>query len=114
MELSKLVQNNNFSGLIAVLIVAMIAFDVNKPDPELEKRVSDLENRVALIEEALSRTDTNDTSDFGRQDLENWRQLREGMSQDKVEELLGRPQRIDGGTMAIWHYRKGGRVYFSR
>jgi uncharacterized coiled-coil protein SlyX len=92
-------------------LIAKCGF-VNKPD--LEQRVSDLENRVALIEETLSETDTFDTSDKVPKYRENWRQLREGMSQDQVQELLGRPNRIDGGRISIWHYSTEGRVYFSR
>jgi outer membrane protein assembly factor BamE (lipoprotein component of BamABCDE complex) len=117
MQIIKLVQNYNFIGLVAVLIFALTAVIVNKPDPDLEQRVSDLENRVASIEETLTGTGTTDTiaaSDRGNQYRENWRQLREGMSPEKVQELLGKPQRIDGGASAIWHYPIGGRVHFSR
>jgi len=114
MQITKSVQKHTYSGLVTVLLFAMITVFVNKPDPDLEQRVSDLENRVALIEETLSNTDTIDTSDQEPQYRENWRQLREGMSQDKVQELLGQPNRIDGGRISIWHYPMGGRVFFSR
>ncbi|MEX2437987.1 MAG: outer membrane protein assembly factor BamE [Candidatus Babeliales bacterium] len=117
MQITKVVKNHSFSGLVAVLLVAMIGVFVNKPDSNLEQRVTDLENKVALIEEALSGTDTIDTSDNSWQDVENWRQLREGMSQNRVQELLGRPTRIDGGTFATWYYSERGAhsiVYFQR
>jgi len=114
MQITKSVQKHTYSGLATVLLFAMIAVFVNKPDPDLEQRVSDLENRVALIEETLSNTDTIDTTDRESQYRENWRQLREGMSQDNVQELLGRPHRIDGGSLTIWYYPMGGRVHFTR
>lgn len=114
MQITKLIQNHTYSGLVVVLLVALIAVFDNKPNPKLEQRVSDLENRVDLIEENLTRTDTIDAPDKGLNYRENWRQLREGMSQDQVQELLGRPDRIDGGRNAIWHYSVLGRVHFSR
>ena len=114
MQITKLVHNHAFSGLVAVLLVAMIAVLVNKPAPDLEQRVSELENRVTLIEETLSGTDTIDTPDRRWQEIENWRQLREGMSEDQVQELLGQPIRIDGGGLTIWYYSRGGSVHFNR
>lgn len=104
MQITKFVQNYTFSVLVSVVLVTMIAFLVNEPDPDLEQRVSDLENRVALIEETLPGTDTIDTSEKEWQNVEIWRQLREGMSPDQVQELLGRPITIDGGTISTWYY----------
>jgi len=108
MQISKLVKNHTFSGLLAVLIVAMFGVFVNKPDTDLEQRVSDLENRVTAIEEALSETETIDISDKRWQEVEIWRQLRVGMSEKQVQELLGRPLRVNGGAMATWYYSETG------
>ena len=104
MQISKLVKNHTFSGLLAVLIVAMFGVFINKSDTALEQRVSDLENRVTAIEEALSETETIGISDKRWQEVEIWRQLRVGMSEKQVQELLGRPLRVNGGAMARWYY----------
>lgn len=112
MQITKLVKNQPFNSLVAVLLIAIIGVFINKPDSDLEQRVSDLENRVTLIEEALLGTDTIATTDKGWQDVENWRKLRVRMSEKQVQELLGPPVRIDGGGMATWDYSRGGRVRF--
>ncbi|MFP8489591.1 hypothetical protein ACKGJO_10910 [Gracilimonas sp. Q87] len=39
-------------------------------------------------------------------------QLREGMSQEKVKELLGPPQHIEDGSISIWRYTNGGSITF--
>lgn len=114
MQITKLLQTPSFNSLITVTLVTMVLVFFNDPDPDLEKRVSDLEKRVDLIEETLSGTDKVETSEKGQPNRENWRKLREGMSKDKVQELLGKPDRIDGGSLAVWHYPNGGTVHFYR
>lgn len=113
-KITNLLDNNTFSGLVAVLLIALITILGNKPDLDLEKRVSELEKRVDLIEENMSGANKVDASDEEKPYRENWRKLREGMSQDKVQELLGRPDRVDGGSMTVWHYPRMGRIYFIR
>ena len=44
--------------------------------------------------------------------LSSWRQLKKNMSEDQVRTLLGEPVKIDGGTLAFWHYKNGGTVTF--
>lgn len=119
MQITKLIQNHTYSGLILVFLFTAITVFVNNPDSNLEKRVTDLENRVDSIEETLSETDTNDASDNGvqyhenkAQSLRNWRQLKTGMSYDDVRKLLGEPDEINGGNIASWHYPNDGRVMF--
>ena len=108
MQITKLIPNHTFSGLVAVLLVSMFGVFVNKSDSDIEQRVSDLENRVTAIEEALSETETIDISDKRWQEVEIWRQLREGMSEKQVQELLGRPLRVNGGHFARWYYSETG------
>ena len=45
-------------------------------------------------------------------DLSSWRQLRKSMSEEQVRALLGEPLKVDGGTLAFWHYKSGGKVTF--
>ncbi|MFP8487632.1 hypothetical protein ACKGJO_00895 [Gracilimonas sp. Q87] len=105
MQITKLLQTSSFNSLIAVILVAMVLIFFNDPDPDLEKRVT-------KIEESLSNKDAVQNNENRTQNRENWRQLREGMSQDKVEELLGPPQHIEGGSISIWRYTNGGSVTF--
>jgi len=120
MQITKLIQNHSYSGLVIVLFFALIAVFVNNPNPDLEKRVTDLENRVTLLEKSITSNEIIDTPDtrpdspeiLKWQNRENWRQLRERMRENQVEELLGKPQRIDGGSSARWEYPMGGVVWF--
>ena len=117
MQITNLIQSHSHIGLLIVLLFATTGIFINKPTADLEQRVTDLENRVTLLEESITGTDTIDTSERRpqyRTNRENWRQLREGMREDKVQELLGEPQRVDGGSSAIWHYPMQGMVRFSR
>jgi cytoskeletal protein RodZ len=45
-------------------------------------------------------------------DLSSWRQLKKGMTEAQVRELLGEPAKIDGGALANWHYKNSGLVTF--
>ena len=115
MKITNLIQSHTYIGLLIVLLFSTTAIFVNKPNADLEQRVTDLENRVTVLEEKITDTDTIDTSEKRPQysiNRENWRQLRERMREDQVQELLGEPQRVDGGSSAIWHYPMQGRVFF--
>ena len=118
MQISNLIQSHTYIGLLIVLFFATTAILVNKPNADLEQRVSDLENRVTLLEESITGTDTIDASERRpqyRANRENWRQLRERMREDKVQELLGEPQRVTNyGSSVTWHYPIQGMVHFSR
>ena len=63
---------------------------LERANTDLARRVSDLE---ALIKSAPSQSQPIPSSTKW-QDLANWRQLRRGMSMDKVRALLGEPERV--------------------
>ena len=105
----------------AFTILALIVLIASQPDSRnnLEKRVSDLERRVAQLEqhntEVPNERPTERSSNRGFENIENWRKLRTNMTPAQVEALLGRHTRIDGGNVAFWHYsndRMSGRVSF--
>jgi outer membrane protein assembly factor BamE (lipoprotein component of BamABCDE complex) len=82
----------------------------------LERRTTDLERRVreleALIKVEPSRDRRVSTSPNWR-DLQNWRRLRLGMTEDEVRALLGDPERVDAGPVTYWHWTDAN-VYFMR
>ncbi|MCH8549758.1 MAG: outer membrane protein assembly factor BamE [Balneolaceae bacterium] len=112
MQISELIPHRTLNGMAIILLVGMVAFFVNKPDSDLEERVSDLEERVAILEGTTTDAGTVENNEERWKDVENWRQLRQGMSQEKVEELLGRPNRISGGPVTRWSYSTSGNVAF--
>jgi len=48
----------------------------------------------------------------GWKSLANWKNLASDMSIGDVQKMLGEPDRVDGGTIAFWHYPNGGTVTF--
>jgi hypothetical protein len=85
---------------------------------QLEKTNANLERRVRELEAFLSRNPasaaasapTTLNSNKSRE-LANWRRLKVGMSMEDVRQILGEPERIDGGGVATWHWDTG-RVTF--
>jgi hypothetical protein len=118
MQIAKLIQNHTYSGLVFVVLFAMIAVFVNSPESNLEQRVTDLENRVDSLEEAVLGNRTSEEADElevssdKASSIANWRQLETGMSYDDVRELLGEPHKINGGNIAFWRYQNGGFLQF--
>lgn len=86
---------------------SLYAHDRNRID-QLEKRLSALESMV------YGKKEENEviSSDKKWRSVTNWRKLRMKMSESYVREILGEPERIDGGDLAFWHYPNDGRVTF--
>jgi hypothetical protein len=62
---------------------------------------------------AAPRTPTQTAPRSGdSSNLANWRALRKGMTESAVKALLGEPTRVDGGTVANWHWDRGATVTF--
>ena len=82
----------------------------------LEKEVAELNERlseiVLLLTAALISSQEQETSQEMKTDLSNWRKLKTGMGKNKVIELLGEPNRVNGGKMAEWFYSSDGSVQF--
>lgn len=82
---------------------------------QLEKEVQELKLRLSRLESPQSSTNQQQrtiVSGEGWKSLANWRSLKNGMSYDEVRSILGEPNRIDGGTLAQWHYSNRGSVRF--
>jgi hypothetical protein len=67
---------------------------------ELRTRLNNLEVNKAGSGNAQKPIKSSD----GWQSLANWRQLQTGMSPSQIREILGEPQRINGGDVATWTY----------
>lgn len=95
------------------------AFSANAHDADrigqLEREVHELKARLSKLESMLSKqTDAQELvlSGDGWKSVANWRKLSTDMSTSDVREILGEPERIEGGDVAWWHYPSAGRVVF--
>lgn len=80
----------------------------------LQRRVDDLERRLAALEQPARLATYCDTTGPGSPvEIAHWRQLRDGMGYDAVRRILGEPDRVSGGTIAHWCYPQGGQVTFT-
>ena len=67
---------------------------------ELEKRIYDLENLLKLYNEPEKiRTEAP-----GWQNKKNWRKLKDGMSKEQVQSILGEPIKTIDGVRTLWYY----------
>lgn len=95
-------------GALVTLILMVIIAARPSEQNTLERRVADLERRVALLEgksgtvPATSPAPQNTNRGF--ENIENWRRLKTDMTPSQVEAILGKPRRIQGGYSATWYY----------
>lgn len=77
---------------------------------KLEAKIIELEKRVAKLEallETSSKSEIKYSEKWKNRSL--WRKLKIGMSKYQVENLLGEPRKIDGGSvLTFWYYAKSG------
>ena len=81
----------------------------------LESRSLDLERRVIQLESLINAepsVDQQAAAPSSSPTLQKWRQLKTGMTPSAVRALLGEPERVDGGTVAIWRYPRNASVTF--
>lgn len=82
---------------------------------ELRKELSDsrfleVNNKIAALAETLSDDDLDMAVKVltNLERLENWKQVRDGMTTKQVRALLGKPQSIThGDNVQTWSYRNG-------
>lgn len=79
----------------------------------LERTTIDLQLRVRELEAQVKRDSSRPQAgraSSNSREIQNWRQLRRGMSMDDVRALLGEPDRVDaiGGISTIWSWNAGG------
>ena len=82
---------------------------------QLEKEIQELKIRITKLESLLNNPSTAQeivTSGEGWKSVTNWRKLSTDMDTSDVKKILGEPDRLDGGKIAEWYYKNGGRVTF--
>lgn len=106
------------STFIGFLLLA-VAFNANAQDSDridqLEKEIQEIKLRLLKLESLPgnpSKAQELVTSSDGWKSIMNWRKLTTGMSTSDVQQILGEPYRVDGGTTAWWHYQNRGYVIF--
>lgn len=94
--------------LAALLLVFSSDFahaQVQKSDAD---RMLELERRVMTLERRLGAAPTaREPTAALHKDRANWRQLRLGMTQESVRQLLGDPERVTGGSVTMWQWSAG-------
>jgi predicted PurR-regulated permease PerM len=104
-------------AIIGFLFQPVIAQSSDSRIAELERLVTDLQRRVSILEAQLQEPDVNfsSISSGDSTNIQNWRQLRMGMSEQAVESFLGSPSKVDVNEYFFtWYYNYpfGGSVTF--
>ena len=105
--------------IVVGLLSLVVAFNANARDSDridqLEKEIQELKLRISKLESIL-RSPSSDQgivpSSEGWKSVANWRKLSTDMDTSDVKKILGEPDRLDGGKIAEWYYKNGGRVTF--
>jgi hypothetical protein len=106
---------------LTVICLPAVAEGQTASSDSLLRRIDVLDRRVADLERRIRELEAPTTVGAGRdfrvstapnwRDLQNWRQLRRGMTMDQVRALLGEPNRVDAGGVTYWHWPNA-HVYF--
>ena len=76
-------------------------------DTEQDRRISELENRVAKLEQLLAEKD----SDFRWKDAILWSRITTDMTEDDIRKLLGTPARIEKAIFTTWYYHPTSKLH---
>jgi len=105
--MNSVIRTTLLTVLVCIAMPLGAAENGTTTDNSLERRIVDLEKRVSELE-AISNGTPSKASRIPTSGnwkvLQNWRQLRTGMSYDEVRTLLGEPENIDGGKIAHWYW----------
>ena len=102
-------------GFLSLFIAFNSYADDSDRIDKLEKEVQKLKLRISKIESLLINPGAAQevvTPGDGWKSIANWRKLTTGMAPSDVRKILGEPQRVDGGDIALWHYENNGEVMF--
>lgn len=104
-------------GFLSLAVVLNAYANDNDRIEQLEKEMQETKLRLQKLESLLSKPSNAQepvTSGEGWKSVTNWRKLNTQMGDSDVRNLLGEPQRVDGGTIAHWYYQNRGEVTFYR
>ena len=102
-------------GFLSLFIAFNSYADDSDRIDKLEKEVQELKLRISKLESLLINPGAAQevvTPGDGWKSIANWRKLTTGMAPSDVRKILGEPQRVDGGDIAVWYYQNRGRVLF--
>jgi hypothetical protein len=102
-------------GILSLFIAFNSYADDSDRIDKLEKEVQELKLRISKLESLLINPGAAQevvTSGDGWKSIANWRKLTTGMGPSDVRKILGEPQRVHGGNIAVWYYQNGGTVDF--
>lgn len=75
---------------------------------QLQQKIAELELRVKELEGLLKASkelqENSSAPKFGWQNTKNWRDLKIGMNESQVKEMLGQPVKIIKGVKTLWYY----------
>ena len=107
--------------LLTIACVPAMASAQSSSADSLIRRIEFLELQMVSFERRLMELEALSTSEQSPaqavqttskwKNLQNWRQLREGMTFGDVRAVLGEPEQVDGGSLTIWRWG-GARVIF--
>lgn len=84
---------------------------------KLRQKIADLESRIqyleALLKVYIQPENTQTNPSFGWQNTKNWRKLEMGMTETKVQSILGEPIKTIKGVRTLWYYPAIYRGYVS-
>ena len=106
-EETGLFKKPSVSTLIAISILLGPSFQSHADDASLEKRVTELEKRVAKLQQMLDEK----FADERWRDGVLWSRLKPGMSYDDVRKLLGKPARVEEAIFTTWYYHKTSKLH---
>ncbi len=104
-------------GLVGILMLAAMNSFAGDSEriTQLEKEIQELKTRLSRLESpqgVSSAPQKQVASAEGWKSLSNWRALKTGMLPNQVRQILGEPQKVDGGVVAEWLYPNRGAVRF--
>lgn len=115
LRLSSTVTRFFFAGFLSA--ASIISAHANEADrlQNLERELQEIKARLSALERPAVTTKPAQApaqSGDGWKVVSNWRRLKEGMGYDEVRNILGEPERVNGGDVAIWRYANRGEAGF--